>query len=169
MDGSKMASFAAFSTAIVLIISLGIYTFYAFILIQTNKEMRTGTELSIFTQTFMATRAAAVAFFQKYDDQIEAFLNDKAGMSVMMRGDLVQMLDDIVFLAWLFNNGYVTLKGADEILSSQLEHVLNQAAVIIEKADPPASRYFAEHYPQITKVWVPDNDLSRKELRPTLP
>ncbi len=131
--------------------------------------MRLGTELSIFTQTFLMTRAAAVAFFQKYDNQIEAFLNDKAGMSMMMCGDLVQMLDDIEFIAWLFNNGYVTLKGADEILSSQLEHVLNQAAVIIEKADPPASRYFAEHYPQITKVWVPDNELSRKELKPTLP
>ncbi len=169
MEGEKWATFAALTTAIVLIISLGFNSFFSLIFTESNKEIRLGTELSIFTQTFMATRKASVAFFQKYDNQIEAFLNDKAGMSVMMRGDLVQMLDDIEFIAWLFNNGYVTLKGADEILSSQIEHVLNQAAVIIEKADPPASRYFAEHYPQITKVWVPDNELSRKELRPTLP
>jgi hypothetical protein len=169
MDGNKWGTFAAISTAVVLIISLGVYTFYAFILIQTNKEMRRGTELSIFTQTFMASRATAVTFFQKNNEQIEAFLDGKAGMSLMMRGDLVQMLDDIEFLAWLFNNGYVTLKGADQILSSQIAHVLNQAAVIIEKADPPATQYFAKNYPQITKLWVPDKELSQSDIRPTLP
>ncbi len=80
-----MASFAALSTAIVLIISLGFNSVFSMIFSRTNREMRLGTELSIFTQTFLTTRTAAVAFFQKYDNQIEAFLNDKAGMSVMMR------------------------------------------------------------------------------------
>ena len=135
---------------------------------RTNKEMRLGTELSIFTQTFLMTRAAAVAFFQKYDNQIEAFLNDKAGMSKVMYGNLVQMLDNIEFLAWLLNNDYITLKGADEILYSQLEHVLDEAAVIIEKANPPASEYFAKYYPEITKIWVPNNKNLQKGFLPPL-
>ena len=168
MEGSKVASFAALSTAIVLIISLGIYTFYAFLLIQTNKEMRTGTELSIFTQTYQLAKGAAGAFFQKYDDEIEAFLDDKAGMSKVMYGNLVQMLDNIEFLAWLLNNDYITLKGADKILYTQLEHVLDEAAMIIEKANPPASEYFAKYYPEITKVWVPNNKDLQKSLLPPL-
>ena len=135
---------------------------------RTNKEMRLGTELSIFTQTFLMTRAAAVAFFQKYDNQIEAFLNDKAGMSKVMYGNLVQMLDNIEFLAWLLNNDYITLKGADEILYSQLEHVLDEAAVIIEKANPPTSEYFAKYYPEITKIWVPNNKNLQKGFLPPL-
>ena len=130
--------------------------------------MRLGTELSIFTQTFLMSRAAAVAFFQKYDNQIEAFLNDKAGMSKVMYGNLVQMLDNIEFLAWLLNNDYITLKGADEILYSQLEHVLDEAAVIIEKANPPASEYFAKYYPEITKIWVPNNKNLQKGFLPPL-
>jgi hypothetical protein len=168
MEGSKVASFAALSTAIVLIISLGIYTFYAFLLIQTNKEVRTGTELSIFTQTYQLAKGASATFFQKYDDEIEAFLDDKAGMSKVMYGNLVQMLDNIEFLAWLLNNDYITLKGADEILYSQLEHVLDEAAVIIEKANPPASEYFAKYYPEITKIWVPNNKNLQKGFLPPL-
>ncbi len=168
MDGNKWGTFAAISTGVVLIISLGFYSFYSVLLIQTNKEMRLGPELSLFTQTYLLSKKTAADFFQKYDDQIEAFLDGKAGMSKIMYGDLVQMLDDVEFLAWLLNNDYITLKGADKILYSQLEHVLDEAGAIIEKADPPASEYFAKYYPEITKLWVPNNKKTQKGFLPPL-
>ncbi len=151
----KWTTFAAITTSIVLIVSLGFNSFFSMIFSETNKEIKLGTELTLFTQTYQLARKSAASFFQTHHDEIEAYLSGKAGMSTAMHGQLVQMLDDIEFLAWLLNNGYITLKGANELLSSQMVHVLNQAAVIIEKSDPPASEYFAKHYPEITKVWTP--------------
>ncbi len=164
MDEGKWTTFAAISTAVVLIITLGFYSFYSIILIDSNKEMRLGTELSLFAQTYQLARKSAVSFFQTHSDEIEAYLSGKTKMSTTMYGELVQLLDDIEFLAWLLNNDYITLKGAYEILSAQMVHVLDRVAVIIEKSNPPASEYFAKYYPEITKLWTPKDAKYKKDF-----
>ena len=166
MDGAKWTTFAAVTTSIVLIVSLGFNSFFSMIFSDTNKEIKLGTELSLFAQTYQLARKSAASFFQTHHDEIEAYLSGKAKMSTAMHGELVQMLDDIEFLAWLLNNGYITLKGADEILSTQMAHVLDRAAVIIEKSNPPASEYFAKYYPEITKLWTPKGAKYQKDFEP---
>jgi hypothetical protein len=162
-DASKEARRSRFRdvSAITAIASLVVALIFNGLQVRDNATQasatRRATELQLLTQlnTLVAESQAKVRPESK---EIEAAQREQGGLSERTRDDLAVVLKHMDYLAWLFNNHFVSIPGARQLWGQRMRCIY-VTAVLLYEAAPIRAR--VENLARFADV--PEHD-SRRQL-----